>query len=191
MIKWSFFHIYYILDMERHALNRNSNKCLHMKWMCLLFSVLFFKEILSLITEIYRWSNIRIDLYKFDAEFLLDLDISSIKNFGPKHPHTCKLDSAICFNPVDKLFNLAGVKERRDNNGLAKPDLVPSSKSLAFASRICDCFVIRSSAKLLTAAARSSGVSDCKDLLPDRAGNCNNDESQLYHFFFSCSIIQS
>lgn len=85
------------------------------------------------------------------------------------NPHTCKLESAICFKPVDKLFNLAGVSERRDNNGFANPDLVASSKSLAFASRICDCFVINKSAKVFTLAARSSGVKDCRIRLPLRA----------------------
>lgn len=86
-----------------------------------------------------------------------------------KYPHTCKLESAICFRPVDKLFSLAGVNERRDNNGFANPVLVPSSKSLAFASRICDCFVINKSAKLFTLIARSSGVRDCRLRLPARA----------------------
>ena len=83
--------------------------------------------------------------------------------------HTCKLESAICFRPVDRLFSFAGVSERRESNGLLSPDLVPSSKSLAFASRICDCFVISKSARVLTLDARSSGVSDCNVLLPLRA----------------------
>lgn len=58
------------------------------------------------------------------------------RTFQVNRPHTCKLDSAICFKPVDRLFNFAGVKERRDNSGFANPDLAPSSKSFAFASRI-------------------------------------------------------
>lgn len=55
--------------------------------------------------------------------------------------YTLWLESAICFNPIDKLFNLVGVNDNRDNNGLDTPDFVASSKSNAFASNICDCLV--------------------------------------------------
>lgn len=144
-----------------------------MKWMWLLFSSFFLLFCFS--KKYYHWLQRFIDDQIFASIYIWCRvstwlrHISFNKEFGRKHPHTCKLESAICFNPVDKLFNLAGVKERRDNNGLAKPDFVPSSKSLAFASRICDCFVIKRSAKLFTAAARSSGVSDCRARLPVRA----------------------
>lgn len=85
---------------------------------------------------------------------------------------TCKLDSAICRRPVERLFNLDGVNDNRDSNGLAKPDFLASSKSLTFASRICACFEINKSANVFTLAARSSGVNDCNTRLPVRAEKC-------------------
>lgn len=83
--------------------------------------------------------------------------------------HTLWLESAICLRPTDRPFNLAGVSDNRDSNGFARPDLLASSRSFWLASRIWDCLVMSSSAKVCTLVARCSGVSDCSTRLPIRA----------------------
>lgn len=66
------------------------------------------------------------------------------------------LESAICLRPVARLFNLAGVNDRRDSSGLANPDFVASVRSFWFASRISACLDIKRSASVCTQEALCS-----------------------------------
>lgn len=61
---------------------------------------------------------------------------------------------------------MAGVKESLERRGLAKPVLEASSKSFAFASKICDCFSMSRSASVCTHEALCSGDRVWRTLLP-------------------------
>lgn len=75
------------------------------------------------------------------------------------------------YEPVDKLLSLAGFRDNLESKGLAKPLLVASAKSFAFASRISGCLLRSRSAIVWMALALSSGANFCNTLLPVLAVN--------------------